>query len=233
MKIKSFGCSFIFGSDLSDLPDAKVLAKPVGTFSTLTWPAILADRLGYDYECHARPGSGNLQIAERILNECNKNDSALYIIDWTWIDRFDFIKSEDSWQPWGTLRPSSIEKHAESYYKNLHSEYRDKLTTLISVKTVIDILLEKDIKFIMTYEDDLLFDQRWHASLAVKELQNAVSTHITTFEGQGFFSWSRKNNYPISETWHPLEEAHKSAADYMIKVVDKQKTGDPVRQVRV
>ena len=226
MKIKSFGCSFIYGSELSDNPH-------IWKYSNLTWPAILAKRLGYDYECHARPGSGNLQIAERVLNECDKNDSAVYIIDWTWIDRFDFIKSQDPWQPWGTLRPSSTEKHAESYYKNLHSEYRDKLTTLISVKTVIDILLEKDIQFIMTYEDDLIFDQRWHASSAVKELQKTVSKHMTTFEGLGFFSWSRENNYSISEAWHPLEQAHRAAADYMISVFDKQKTSDLALPARV
>jgi hypothetical protein len=226
MKIKSFGCSFIYGTDLGDNPH-------IWKYSELTWPAILANQLGYDYECYARPGSGNLQIAERVLNECNKKDSVLYIINWTWIDRFDFVKSEDQWQPWDTLRPTSTERHAESYYKNLHSEYRDKLTTLISVKTVIDILLEKGIKFIMTYEDDLLFDQRWHTSLAVKELQNAVSKHMTTFEGQGFLSWSRKNNYPISEAWHPLEEAHSAAADYMISVFDKQKIIDPVLQAHV
>ncbi len=199
-------------------------------FSRSTWPALLAKNFGYDYECHARPGSGNLQIVERILNECIKDDSSLYIIDWTWIDRFDFIKSEDQWQPWGTLRPTSTEKYAESYYKNLHSEYTDKLTTLINVKITIDILLEKGIKFIMTYEDDLIFDQRWHASSAVKELQNAVSKHMSTFEGQGFLSWSRKNNYPISEAWHPLEQAHSAAADYMITVFDTQKINDLARQ---
>ena len=215
MKLKSFGCSFIYGSELIDDPY-------IYKYSGLTWPAILAKRLGYDYECHARPGSGNLQIAERVLNECDKNDSAVYIIDWTWIDRFDFIKSQDPWQPWGTLRPSSTEKHAEYYYKNLHSEYRDKLTTLISVKTVINILLEKGIKFIMTYEDDLIFDQSWHASSAVKELQKAVSKHMTTFEGLGFLSWSRENNYTISEAWHPLEQAHRAAADHMIKVFNRQ-----------
>jgi len=226
MKIKSFGCSFIYGSELIDDPH-------IWNYSDLTWPAILAKRLGYDYECHARPGSGNLQIAERVLNECNKKDSAVYIIDWTWIDRFDFIKSQDPWQPWGTLRPNSTEKHAESYYKNLHSEYRDKFTTLISVKTVIDILLEKDIQFIMTYEDDLIFDQRWHASSAVEELQNAVSKHMTTFEGLGFLSWSRKTNHPISEAWHPLEQAHRAAADYMIKIFDKQKIIDPTQPVHV
>jgi hypothetical protein len=216
MIIKSFGCSFVFGSDLSDLPITKVLVSPVGTFSRLTWPAVLASKKGCDYECHARPGSGNLQIAERVLNECTHDSNSFYVIDWTWIDRFDYIASEDFWQPWGTLRPTSEEDPARSYYKNLHSEYMDKLLTLIYIKTVLNKLLEKRIKFIMTYEDELIFDQRWHVSPAVKELQDSLSDHMTKFEGQTFLQWSRSNGYPESPNWHPLEQAHQAAADYII-----------------
>ena len=65
MKLKSFGCSFIWGSDLPD--DGRNL--PRATASRLTWPALLAQDLEYEYECHARPGAGNLQITERLLNQ--------------------------------------------------------------------------------------------------------------------------------------------------------------------
>jgi hypothetical protein len=227
MKIKSFGCSFIYGTDLSDNPQ-------VWNYSNLTWPALLAARTGSDYECHARPGSGNLQIAERVLNQCADDDSSFYIIDWTWIDRFDYIKrQDDQWLPWDTLRPSSNSAEAVSYYKHLHSEYSDKFSTLSCIKMVLDVLLEKGLDFIMTYEDDLIFDQRWHVSPAVNYLQNSVRPYMTTFEGQSFLAWSRSKNFPESPGWHPLEEAHESAADLMIKVFDRQKTNDPVRQAHV
>ena len=216
MKLKSFGCSFVFGSDLSDLPDSSIANDPCGKFSRLTWPALLADKLNLDYDCHARPGSGNLQIAERVLNQCEVDDDTLYIIDWTWTDRFDYVQSDDFWQPWGTLRPTSDEEHAKSYYKNLHSEYADKLLTLICMKTVLNTLLEKRIKFIMTYEDELIFDQRWHVSPAVKELQHSLSGYMTKFKDQTFLRWSRSNGYPESPNWHPLEQAHQAAADYII-----------------
>ena len=55
MDIKSFGCSFIFGSELSD--DGKHELYAIG--SRLTWPAILANHLGYNYNTYSRPGMTN------------------------------------------------------------------------------------------------------------------------------------------------------------------------------
>jgi len=233
MKIKSFGCSFIFGTDLSDNPESSILLNPVGKFSRLTWPALLAKEKGYDYECFARPGSGNLQITERTLNQIALDTQSFYIIAWSWIDRFDFIKSTDMWQPWGTLMPDSQLDIEEIYFKHLQSEYRDKLSSLIYAKTVIDTLLQKQVKFIMTCQDSLMLDQQWHTSEAVKDLQNYVAPFMTWFEGKTFLDWSRNNGFPESANWHPLEQAHRSAADYMLTVFDKQKTSDPVPQVLV
>ena len=39
---------------------------------------------------------------------------------------------------------------------------------------------------------------------------------MTKFEGQTFLDWSKHNNYPISNGLHPLEEAHRSASDYIL-----------------
>jgi hypothetical protein len=74
--------------------------------------------------------------------------------------------------------------------------------------------------------DDLIFDQRWHSTPAVIDLQEYVKPYITMFDGQTFLDWSRANNYLISTTLHPLEQAHCAAADYVIKVFDKQNTLD-------
>ena len=81
----------------------------------------------------------------------------------------------------------------------------------------------------MTYIDELLFDQQWNTSPAVKYLQTYVRPYMTTFDGQNFLDWSRKNGYPETESWHPLEAAHSGAGEYMIKVFDKQKTNDPAQ----
>jgi len=223
MKLKSFGCSFIYGTDLVD--DGQDL--PIPTASNLTWPALLAKHYKFDYECLARPGSGNLQIAERVLSHADSNKPCYFIIGWSWIDRFDYTNStisnaplQSKWRNWKTLMPVDTDNLAKTYYKNLHSEFRDKLTSLMAIKLVIDTLTQKQIPFIMTYMDDLLFDQRWNTTEAVINLQNYVRPYMTQFDGLSFLEWSQKNQFPISSTLHPLESAHCAAADYMIKIFD-------------
>lgn len=229
MKIKSFGCSFIFGSDLKDCDSG----PPWPQGSKSTWPALLAQKLDAGYECHARPGSGNLQITERILNQLKDSKDDIFVIGWSWIDRFDHHESINSWQPWKTLLPAGSDKLSQTYYKYLHTEYTDKLSSLIKIKLVIDILKQHNVQFLMTYIDDLVFDQQFHTSPAVTHLQSYILPYMTTFEGQTFLDWSRQHGYKESPTWHPLEEAHRAAAEYMINLFDKQKTSDPVQQVRV
>jgi hypothetical protein len=212
MDIKSFGCSFIYGSELAD--------EAPGVFSHLTWPALYAKKLGHNYQCYARPGIGNLQIAEQVLKQITTaqlND--VFVIGWTWIDRFDYCPSnttDRSRDPWRTIMPVDETALARTYYKELHSEYRDKLTTLINMKLVIDSLREKNIRFIMTYMDDLTFDRRWNTSSAAVMLQGLAQPHMTQFNGMSFLSWSRANGFAESVKWHPLEDAHAAAAQYLI-----------------
>ena len=231
MELKSFGCSFIFGSDLSDYCN---LSNGYGTIaSQLTWPAILASQLGYGYQCHARPGAGNLNISDIVLNHLDDDNCALYVISWSWIDRFDYTNSDISrskpdiiWKNWKTLRPGSESNLAKTYYQELHSEYRDKLTSLLSIKTVIDVLKQKDLPFIMTYMDELLFDREYNITPAIKQLQDYVKPYMTVFEGKTFLDWSRSHGYPESANWHPLEQAHAAAAGVIRQAFDKQNTND-------
>lgn len=229
MKLKSFGCSFIFGSELAD--DGRGLITP--TASKHTWPAHLARYLGYEYECYARPGAGNLQIAERILSHTVNTEPAMFVIGWTWIDRFDYTNAEinnrplaQQWNNWRTLMPIDQDRLAKMYYRGLHTEYRDKLTTLMSMRLVIDTLKQKSIPFLITYMDDLTFDQQWNHTPAVIDLQNYVRPYMTQFEGKNFLEWSQAHGYPEGAASHPLEQAHSAAGDYMIKVFDTQNTID-------
>jgi len=220
MNLKSFGCSFIFGSELSD--DGKNGLYFTG--SRLTWPAHVADHLGYEYFTYARPGAGNLQIAERVLSQLATNEQSLFVIGWTYIDRFDYISTTNSskWpgMPWSTLMPIDTDAVAETYYRDLHSEMRDKLTTLMSIRTVIDTLKQKGCPFIMTYMDDLILDQRWNTTPAITDLQEYIRPHMTTFEGMNFQQWSKKNGHAITDAGHPLESAHRAAGELMVKVFD-------------
>lgn len=217
MKLKSFGCSFIFGTDLNDTSQKTI----PWTSSCRTWPAHLAHNFGYEYQCLARPGSGNLQIAERVLSHAANDEGSFFVIGWTWIDRFDYTGTvigndflRSRWKNWQTLMPVDSGDLAMTYYKKLHSEFKDKLLSLMNIKLVIDTLKQKEIPFLMTYMDHLLFDQKWNHTPAVIDLQDFIEPYMLTFEGKNFLDWSRDQGFPISESWHPLEEAHKAAAQY-------------------
>jgi hypothetical protein len=205
MKLKSFGCSLIFGSELADE------SYPVA--SNLTWPALLAQSLDLEYECHAQPGCGNLQILERVLDQSVAQESDLFVIGWTWIDRFDYcdISQDQSANVWRTVIPSNSDKLSEFYYRNLSSEFRDKLTTLIYIKTAMDILEQRSIRYVMTYMDPWLFERRWHVTPGVLDLQDQIQPKLVTFEGLNFLDWSRKKGFAETKLWHPLEDAHRSA----------------------
>jgi hypothetical protein len=231
MNLKSVGCSFIYGSELNDEIMYDSSKGQLPEYSKLTWPAHLARHLNYNYLCYAKPGSGNLQIAERALTQIAMNVHTLFVINWTFIDRFDYVNIDnpDTWpgaMPWATIMPGDNAAIAHTYYKELHSEIRDKLTTLMYVKLVIDALLQKKYPFVMTYMDDLMLDQRWHTTPAIVDLQEYVRPHLTTFDSLNFQQWSKKNGHPITSIGHPLESAHAAAGQLMIKVFDTQNTND-------
>jgi hypothetical protein len=212
MQIKSFGCSFIYGTDL---PDDKKASRPRP--STMTWPALLAQRLKLDYACYAQGGQGNTFVLDQILCEAAKPTRDLFVIGWTWIDRFDYVnKQELDWVDWKAIRPTTDDAVSATYYRHLHSQYRDKLSSLVCMQSAIDTLQRKNIPFIMTSIDDILFERQWNVALSIGDLQDYVEPYVTRFDGTNFLDWSRQQGFPISDSWHPLAQAHQAAADVMM-----------------
>jgi hypothetical protein len=226
MNLKSFGCSFIFGTDLAD--DGS--GEPYTKSSQLTWPALLAKDLGFEYCCYARPGSGNLRILEKVLTQASDSTSNnLFVIGWTWIDRFDYTVDSTgrdhlydlaNCNLWRTVMPVDTDARAKNYYRDLHSQYRDKLASLTYIQTAVSMLQTRKIPFVMTYMDELLFETQWHANPAIVELQNSIRPYMTKFEDQTFLDWSKKQGFPISKTLHPLEDAHQAAFELIRPKVD-------------
>lgn len=214
MRVKSFGCSFIYGTDLADDGRGFLHATP----SQLTWPALIAKKYNLDYNCYAYPGSGNLRILNSVLTHAACNEVDFFVIGWSWIDRFDYVNSDEKWT---TILPVDTDSCATFYYKQFHSELRDKLTTLIYIRTAIEVLTAKKIPFLMTHIDNLMFDQRWHAPPSVTDNQDFIKPYISTFNDMTFLEWAKFNKFPISNTLHPLEPAHAAAADIMSPVFEK------------
>jgi len=217
MKLKSFGCSFIYGSDLSDQVNHD---RPPFAHSYLTWPALIAKDLGLVYECYACPGSGNLKILCDVISQASLIEPSIFVIKWTWIDRFDFVNDSEQWT---TLRPSVDEYVTTLYYKHLHSQIKDMITSVYAVNTAIDFLREKQIPFIMTFMDSLMLEPinpNWHDPKYISVMQNKIKSFLIDFEGKNFLEWSRSQGFEISENWHPLDLAHRAAANYMLPKID-------------
>jgi hypothetical protein len=155
-------------------------------------------------------------------------DNSLFVIGWTWVDRFDYVSDRaDPWSQthkeytkWSTIMPIDDTAKAEFYYKHLHTETRDKLTSLIYIKTALDILLKTDQPFIMTSLDPLIFDEKYHCSPGMKHLQDYIRPYISNFKGKNFVDYSQDRGHPISATMHPLESAHRDVADLVIQNLD-------------
>lgn len=224
MKLISFGCSFIYGSDLKDCNpnySKNIYASPNKQLehnaSTSTWPALIAKQLKLDYECRAEGGSSNIKILDQIIDSGYRDPDAIFLINWSWIDRYTYIDSNTD--TWKNVLPSSQDKESKLYYKYFHSTFMDKFNTLVYIKTAIDTMQNLKIPFVMTYTDQLMLDAESHTNPSMVHLQNYIKPYLTTFNNMSFLDYSRHHNFPISSSLHPLEEAHKAAADYLLPSV--------------
>lgn len=208
--IQTFGDSFLFGSDLNDCDN-------ITGYSHKTWPALIAKDLKLDYSCYAESGRGNQSIAFKIFRYANKN--SLNIVNWSWVDRFDYHfdwKSGGGW-PY-SIRPDGSEI-SNFYYKNIHSEYDDKVKNLTIIYSALSYLKNNSMPFIMTYMDHLIVD----SVTGIDHLRKEVCNNLQTFPNdQTFLEWSRANGYPESENWHPMELAHEVAAKHWKPVYEKE-----------
>lgn len=206
MKLRSFGCSFTYGTDLDRDATHGVAA------SRHTWPALLARNLGLDYECMAWPGIGNLQILERVMAALQDPDPCVYVINWTWIDRFDY--QAHGMPKWLTIRPNNTDSDAQFFYRNLHSQHSDQLRTLSYMTAALNLLQQRDVSYIMTCIDDLVWDTQWSHD-SVKSMQQQLRNHCTWFDGKNFLQWSQHCGHAVSDNLHPLHAAHRDAVNYV------------------
>jgi len=220
--IKSFGCSFIYGIDLFDsVQFLSFLKTNICVHSLLTWPALIAEQLSLEYECHATPGQGNFKIYCDILANSYPDDQSIYLINWTWIDRFDYVNSIEQWE---TLRPAEDSALEKFYYRNLHSQLQDMISNASYIVSAAEHLNSLNCSYIMTYMDYNLLtpiNPNWHDPRYLEVLQQKLKKYLVNFDGVNFLDWSKKNKFTISDSWHPLEEAHQAASEYWLPAVKK------------
>jgi len=209
-RIRSFGDSFTFGTDLSDCDGTGDSTKA----SQLTWPALVSKELGLEYVTNSMGGTGNLVLVFGAM--CLPQKTDFVMINWTYVDRLDNMDD------FTTILPGDDTEKSNYYYKHIHSQRSDIMNNLCYIYSTHQYLKSRNIPFMSTIMDRLVLEtDREHS--ATYNMQEDIKKDLTWFPGeQTFLEWSRSNNYPESEGCHPLEEAHARAAEIMLPIVESK-----------
>lgn len=219
MIVGAFGDSFLFGSDLSDIQD--IDSKQWFFSSKLTYSALIAKKLQAEYYCTALPAQGNKVISDDIVRAISYHGNKMfYIINWTWIDRYEYIaQTKVGTEGWHSTLPVDNGYESQYFYKHFYNDLDAKLSNLMYIYTALNCLLDNRCQFLMTYMDHLLFDKQFYCPASVDLLQNTIQKYTSTYKGKNFLEWSKEQELPISEAWHPLEESHQKAAEYWMPTI--------------
>jgi hypothetical protein len=211
MILASFGCSFVWGTELPDCSADQA--------SALSWPSLVARDLGYEYRCHAQGGRGNVFIAEQIMLHAYQAD--LLLVNWTFLDRYD-IRQHNHWQ---TCLPGH--EQDRDYFERYQNDYRDKLTALLLIKNCVDYVIARGKSLVMSAQDPLLFDRNFHSSALTCLLQHQIKPYFLDFEGQSHSEWAHSRGHPLTPQGHLLESGHRAVADHVLSQINTNITKEP------
>ena len=212
----SFGDSFTYGTELKDCVDS---------FSRNTWPALIAQKIGCQYHCFGQGGSGNLQISSGVLQKYSSSsykNRNFYIINWTWMDRFDYVDIDSGL--WKTINPRHENQLSHFFYKHLDSHPWNILRNLQMIYCTIKFLESNACEFFMTCLDNDLLNKNYDMQFTplISDLQNIVRPYIHMIEDADFYTWSVEKKFSLGPDGHPLEDAHAAAAEYWWPYVRRQ-----------
>jgi len=224
-RVIAIGDSFTRGDELADYNNTSDFYH----HSKNTWPALIAKSLNADYKCVAIGGRGNQwiswEVAANIYNSYDYgNTNFLFIVNWSWFERFDYVNIDDD--SWMTTHPRHDNKLDHYFYRNLDSDLWNLFRNLQQIHSTISLLKQHNINFIMTCIDPLYntdicnnrstqWIEGWRKAIRILD----ISSNITTFDNMTFLEWSHINDFKCGPNGHPLEDAHSAAAQYIQRTV--------------
>ena len=229
-RVIAIGDSFTRGDELADCAGIDLWKD---NYSNVTWSALLAKKLEVGYHARAIGGIGNQWISWKVSAGCKQN--TLYIISWTYFERFDYVDIETD--KWKTTHPRHEDKLNHCFYRNLDSDIWNLYRNLQQMHSTISLLKQNNVNFIMTCLDpqystniddirppESIIDPEsivstW--SMAISNLQKQVLPYIVDFEGMSFLEWSKHKGFELGPKGHPLEQAHSEAASYILDKCNK------------
>jgi hypothetical protein len=217
------GDSFVWGSELADSPNG----GPIG-FSSNTFPALLAKQYGFEYNCAAYPGNSNNAIARTTILACKQAENQVaVIVTWTFMPRFEFRFNNK----WESINPHNCKKEfsafSDYFFKHVGLDrVYQSYNTLQSILTLQTYLKEHNIPYMFTASDNNFCSDPNSLPEDTRTLWELVdwnqwwffpeaNEHWLTTTPRGFYQWAMENKYTIGPHGHPLEDAHKDAAELM------------------
>lgn len=220
-RIVSFGCSFTFGDELSDIvrpgPFHDVDHKKP---SNLTYAALVANHCEKPYLSKAISGGSNDQIVRLLCNHIRECPRDGIVIGWTSTIRTEYCGYELGHQTFltgGDYRQAVIDKPEWGIFQKAHTEIMlntprehclDTLTRNIFL--VQHTLKQMNIPFVMInafsdfpYRKNDLVGLDFHSP-------------------QSLYEWSESRLYAKGPYGHPLDEAHAKYAAELIRVYDEK-----------
>ncbi len=201
-RVVSFGASITYGSELPD--------------QNCTWSSIIAQKLGTEYLCLAKPAASNASIARQIISYTDYDQTDLVLVMWTSATRYEF-RTETGWQdvsPW-----SEQTGFVRDWYRGPGNyEYTEVVTTMKEIALATQFLEGMGLDYLFVFDNDELRNSHtWNLPDDYIQTIKLMLPwdNVQWFDNTGFLDWSKKNGCPFTNT-HPGVTAHQAAADYIL-----------------
>jgi hypothetical protein len=197
MKLLTVGDSFTYGEELAELTSA--------------WPNLLADKLGYDLENLARPGSGNTRMVRHCIEQVDNYD--IVIIAWSHWARIEFADTIGIFDIWPRSSgaffsgESAHRQELVKYVNRYHSDQYLYNQYLINIILTQSFLTQNNKKYIMLDA----FGNTSGRQLSSDLVKQIDSTYFLGWPNESMMEWTYGTSQGPRE--HFLEDGHRIVAN--------------------
>ena len=138
MQLLTVGDSFTYGEELADV--------------TMSWPTLLAAKLGYEVTNLAKPGSGNTRMVRHVIEQADAYD--IVVIAWSHFARMEFADDLGAYDIWPgcnrhQAKESTWRSHIIDYITLHHNDQYQYKQYLINIILLQNFLKQQNKHYIM------------------------------------------------------------------------------------
>ena len=217
-KVIAFGDSFTYGHELSDCP-----TNDYYKHSNLTYAALVAQHLGYEYVCQAVGEYANNAISRRIIELLDSIDTKdLVLAMWTFPIRREFLLEGNMGRC--SITPADKSNFALNYYRYLDTNSSYLITETLKEIYIAQTLLEsKGIRYIFLTTDTGLCQALVEKNTSTHgNLISTINTNswLLLENNLGFDDWARQG-LKLNFRGHPPDVAHKELSYKIIEKINE------------